>query len=299
MRRWARTHGMTLVGGSITERREGREKLSNTCLVFDPEGELVATYRKIHLFDVEVGGLTYRESEAEEHGEEPVVAEVEGWPVGLTICYDLRFPELYRVLALEGALLATVPAHFTLYTGKDHWHLLLRARAVENGFYVAAPAQVGETGIGRPSYGRSLIVDPWGTVLAQAPDEETVISAELDRAWLEEVRRRLPSLSQRAPGGVPLADARRDAQRPSSSTSTSRSSSRGPTSGPRATSFSAGASGSSSTRRATPRPARPPSRRSSATRSSTTTRRSGCCSPSGSSAAWAGTRTAPTSAPSR
>jgi len=199
MRGWARTHGITLVGGSITERREGREKLSNTCLVFDPEGELVATYRKIHLFDVEVGGLTYRESEAEEHGEEPVVAEIEGWPLGLTICYDLRFPELYRVLALEGALLATVPAHFTLYTGKDHWQLLLRARAVENGFYVAAPAQVGETGIGRPSYGRSLIVDPWGTVLAQAPDEETVISAELDRAWLDEVRRRLPSLAARRP----------------------------------------------------------------------------------------------------
>jgi predicted amidohydrolase len=199
MAEWARSHGITLVGGSISERREGREKLSNTCLVFDPEGELVATYRKIHLFDVEVGGLTYRESEAEEHGEEPVVAEVEGWSVGLTICYDLRFPELYRVLALQGALLATVPAHFTLYTGKDHWHLLLRARAVENGFYVAAPAQVGETGIGRPSYGRSLIVDPWGTVVAQAPDEETVISAELDRAWLEEVRRRLPSLSQRRP----------------------------------------------------------------------------------------------------
>jgi predicted amidohydrolase len=199
MRGWAKTHGVTLVGGSITERREGREKLSNTSLFFDPEGELVATYRKIHLFDVEVGGLTYRESEAEEHGDEPVVAEVEGWPVGLTICFDVRFPELYRVLALEGALLAMVPAHFTLYTGKDHWHLLLRARAVENGFYVAAPAQVGETGIGRPSYGRSLIADPWGTVLAQAHDEETVISAELDRAWLEEVRRRIPSLSARRP----------------------------------------------------------------------------------------------------
>jgi len=104
MRKWARTHGVTLIGGSITERREGREKLSNTCLVFDPEGELASLYRKIHLFDVEVGGLTYRESEAEEHGEEPVVTEVEGWPVGLTICYDLRFPELYRVLALEGRL---------------------------------------------------------------------------------------------------------------------------------------------------------------------------------------------------
>ena len=111
------------------------------------------------------------------------------------------------MLALEGALLATVPAHFTLYTGKDHWHLLLRARAVENGFYVAAPAQVGETGIGRPSYGRSLIVDPWGTVLAQAPDEETVISAELDRAWLEEVRAPLALALAAPPGGVPLARA--------------------------------------------------------------------------------------------
>jgi predicted amidohydrolase len=200
MRAWARQHGVTLVGGSITERREGRAKLSNTCLVFDPDGELVATYRKIHLFDVEVGGHTYRESEAEEPGEEAVVVEVEGWPVGLTVCYDVRFPELYRILALEGALLATVPAHFTMHTGKDHWHLLLRARAVENGFYVAAPAQVGVTGTGRPSYGRSLIVDPWGTILAQAPDEETVIGAELDRARVEEVRRQLPSLANRQPG---------------------------------------------------------------------------------------------------
>ena len=200
MRGWAKQHGVTLVGGSITERRAGREKLSNTCVVFDPDGELLAIYRKIHLFDVEVGGHTYRESEAEEPGDEAVVAEVEGWPVGLTVCYDVRFPELYRILALEGAFLATVPAHFTLHTGKDHWHLLLRARAVENGFYVAAPAQVGLTGIGRPSYGRSLIVDPWGTVLAQAPDEETVISAELDRARVEEVRRQLPSLANRQPG---------------------------------------------------------------------------------------------------
>jgi predicted amidohydrolase len=196
---WARTHGITLVGGSITERREGREKLSNTSIVFDPDGSIVAVYRKIHLFDVEVGGHVYRESDAEEPGDEPVVADIEGWRTGLTVCYDVRFPELYRILALEGAEVVTVPAHFTLYTGKDHWELLLRARAVENGFYVAAPAQVGETGIGRPSYGRSLIVDPWGTVLAQAPDEETVISAELDKAWLEEVRRRLPSLSQRRP----------------------------------------------------------------------------------------------------
>ena len=197
MRGWAAQHGITLVGGSITERREGREKLSNTSLVFDPDGELVALYRKIHLFDVDVGGHRYRESEVEEPGEEPVVARLEGWPIGLTVCYDLRFPELYRILALEGAELVTVPAHFTLYTGKDHWHVLLRARAIENQNYVAAAAQIGETIPGKPSYGRSLIVDPWGIVLAQAPDEETVISAELDRARLEEVRRNLPSLKNR------------------------------------------------------------------------------------------------------
>jgi deaminated glutathione amidase len=197
MRGWAARHGITLVGGSITERRAGREKLSNTSLVFDPDGELVAVYRKIHLFDVDVGGQRYRESEAEEPGEEPVVARLEGWPIGLTVCYDLRFPELYRILALEGAELVTVPAHFTLYTGKDHWHVLLRARAIENQNYVAAAAQIGETIAGKPSYGRSLIVDPWGIVLAQAPDEETVIVAELDRERLEEVRRNLPSLANR------------------------------------------------------------------------------------------------------
>src|SRR5436190_4506883 len=194
---WARGLGVTLVGGSITERREGREKLSNTSLVFDPEGELVATYRKIHLFDVDVGGQSYRESDAEEPGEEPVVARLEGWPIGLTVCYDLRFPELFRILTLEGAELVTVPAHFTLYTGKDHWHVLLRARAIENQNYVAAAAQIGETIPGKLSYGRSLIADPWGTVVAQAPDEETVISAELARERLLEVRRNLPSLANR------------------------------------------------------------------------------------------------------
>ena len=197
MRGWAARHGITLVGGSITERREGREKLSNTSLVFDPDGELAATYRKIHLFDVDVDGHSYRESEAEEPGEEPVVARLEGWPIGLTVCYDLRFPELYRILALEGAELVTVPAHFTLYTGKDHWHVLLRARAIENQNYVAAAAQIGETIPGKPSYGRSLVADPWGTVVAQAPDEETVITAELDRERLLEVRRILPSLANR------------------------------------------------------------------------------------------------------
>ena len=194
---WARDHGITLVGGSITERRDGRDKLSNTSVVFDSDGSIAAVYRKIHLFDVEVGGHVYRESDAEEPGNEPVVVETEGWTTGLTVCYDVRFPELYRILALQGAELVTVPAHFTLYTGKDHWELLLRARAVENQYYVAAAAQIGETMPGKLSFGRSLIADPWGTVLTTAPDEETVIAAELDRRRLEEVRAKLPSLASR------------------------------------------------------------------------------------------------------
>src|SRR5438067_2631276 len=197
MSRWAKTLGITLVGGSITERRDGREKLSNTSCVFDPEGELVAVYRKIHLFDVEVGGQVYRESEAEEPGAEPVVACAEGWSIGLTVCYDVRFPELYRILALEGAELTTVPAHFTTPTGKDHWHVLLRARAIENQYFVAAAAQWGETLPGKPAYGRSLIADPWGIVLAQAPDEETVIVAEIDKTRLRDIRAKLPSLANR------------------------------------------------------------------------------------------------------
>jgi deaminated glutathione amidase len=196
---WARAHGITLVGGSIVERREGREKLSNTCVVFDPEGEITEVYRKIHMFDVEVGGHVYRESETEEPGDGPATTEVEGWKLGLTVCYDLRFPELYRILALEGCEAVTVPAAFTLYTGKDHWELLLRARAVENQCYVVAANQWGSYEDGKAAYGRSMIVDPWGVVLVQAPDEDGVIAAELDRARLEDVRRRLPSLANRQP----------------------------------------------------------------------------------------------------
>jgi predicted amidohydrolase len=197
MSAWANNHGITLVGGSIAERREGREKLSNTSIVFDPEGRIAAVYRKIHLFDVEVGGVVYRESEAEEPGGEPVVCEAEDWKIGLSVCYDVRFPELYRILALEGAELVTVPAHFTTPTGKDHWHVLLQARAIEDQLYVAAAAQIGETLPGKPAYGRSLIVDPWGLVVAQAADEEADVSAELDRAHLRDIRAKLPSLANR------------------------------------------------------------------------------------------------------
>jgi deaminated glutathione amidase len=199
MSAWSEQHGITLVGGSITERREGREKASNTCLVFEADGSLQTVYRKIHLFDVDVGGLVYRESEAEEAGDEPVLAHAGDWNIGLSICYDVRFPELYRFLAVEGADVLTVPSHFTLHTGRDHWEVLLRARAIENTCYLAAAAQIGETRPGRPSYGRSLVADPWGLVLALAPDEETVITADLDRARLEDVRQNLPSLASRRP----------------------------------------------------------------------------------------------------
>ena len=200
MRSWARDHKVTIVGGSIPEHREGRDKLSNTSVVFDPDGEIAALYRKIHMFDVEVGGQVYRESESEEPGEEASrITDVEGWKLGLTICYDLRFPELYRILAVEGAEIITVPAAFTLFTGKDHWELLLRARAVENQCYIVAPNQWGTHRDGKASYGRSTIVDPWGVVLAQAPDEDGIIVAELDRTRVDDVRRALPSLANRQP----------------------------------------------------------------------------------------------------
>jgi predicted amidohydrolase len=206
---WARRHGITIVGGSITEEREGRERLSNTSPVLDADGELVAVYRKIHMFDVDVGGVAYRESEAEEPGEETVVCAAGGWRVGLSVCYDLRFPELYRILALDGAELVTVPAAFTAFTGKDHWELLLRARAVENQCYVAAPNQWGTYAPGKASYGRSLIVDPWGVVLAQAPDEDCVIVTEIDRQRLERIRAELPSLANRQAAAYRWPDAAR------------------------------------------------------------------------------------------
>tara|TARA_B100000686_G_C16494958_1_gene814044 strand:+ start:68 stop:550 length:483 start_codon:yes stop_codon:yes gene_type:complete len=151
------------------------------------------------MFDVTVEGRSYYESEVEEPGEFPVVCESQGWKLGLTICYDLRFPELYRIETLKGAELITVPAAFTLFTGKDHWDLLLRARAVENQLYVAAANQWGSHSDGKSSYGRSLITDPWGVVLALAPDEDCVICADVDRSRMRDIRSSLPSLANRQP----------------------------------------------------------------------------------------------------
>jgi deaminated glutathione amidase len=197
---WARTHGINLIGGSIALVGDG-DRVGNVSIAYDRGGNRVAAYTKIHLFDVDVGGIAYRESDGTTAGSEPVVADLEGVRVGLTVCYDLRFPELYRTLALDGgATVLTVPSNFTLLTGMAHWEVLLRARAIENQAFVLATGQHGYPGgLRKPSYGHSMIVDPWGTVLAQAPDGDGVIVADLDMAALADIRERLPALRHRRP----------------------------------------------------------------------------------------------------
>ena len=196
----ARELGVDLVAGSILERVPGREKLANTSVHVDPQGAIRASYRKVHMFDVEVGGRTYRESELEEAGEEIVLSQTaDGVALGLSICYDLRFPELYRVLAVAGARVIALPAAFTLATTRDHWETLVRARAIENQVFVVAANQVGEHPDGHRSGGRSMIVDPWGVVLAQAGDRACQIVAELDLEGQLRIRASLPSLANRRP----------------------------------------------------------------------------------------------------
>lgn len=198
-RGWARELGVDLVAGSIAERAAGEERLFNTSALIDREGEIAATYRKLHMFDVDVGGTRYRESAHERPGEEIVSSSVAGVELGLTVCYDLRFPELYRILAVRGARVITVPSAFTAFTGRDHWDVLLRARAIENQVFVIAPNQVGDAGPNYSSYGHSAIVDPWGTVLAQAGEGERMILASLDLERQDEIRESLPSLANRRP----------------------------------------------------------------------------------------------------
>ena len=194
----ARELSLDLVAGSIAERVPGQEKLANTSVHVGPDGEVRAVYRKLHMFDVEVDGTVYAESEHEQAGGEIVVSELAGGVVlGMSICYDVRFPELYRELAARGAQVLSVPSAFTLATTRDHWEILLRARAIENACFVVAPNQIGVHPPGNRSGGRSLIVDPWGLVLAGAADAETAIVADLDLDALRDVRRRLPSLAHR------------------------------------------------------------------------------------------------------
>jgi predicted amidohydrolase len=192
--------GIDLLAGSFFELIAGQEKGANTSVHVGPDGELKAVYRKIHLFDVEVDGAVYAESATEDAGDEIVVTQLAGGcSLGMSVCYDLRFPELYRILALRGADLIAVPSAFTLPTTRDHWEVLVRARAIENQCFVIAPNQIGSHPGGLRSGGRSMIVDPWGLVLAGAPDRETAIVAELDLEILEDVRSRLPTVARRRP----------------------------------------------------------------------------------------------------
>jgi predicted amidohydrolase len=196
----ARELGVDLVAGSIAEHVVGQEKLANTCVHVDPEGEVRAVYRKVHMFDVEIDGRAYRESDVEQAGEEIVLSETaDGVELGLSICYDLRFPELFRILAVRGARVIALPSAFTLPTTRDHWETLIRARAIENQTFVIAANQVGAHPGGNRSGGRSMIVDPWGVVLAQAPDREGYVVAECDLESQREIRARLPALSNRRP----------------------------------------------------------------------------------------------------
>jgi predicted amidohydrolase len=200
---WARTLaaelGVWLLAGSITERIEGADKHANTSCLVAPDGEIVATYRKIHLFDVNVEGFAYQESATVMPGDEIVVADAGPLRIGMSICYDLRFPEEFRIQALRGANVVALPSAFTAPTGKDHWEPLLRARAIENQVFVIAPDQRGASTPKLQWHGRSMIVDPWGVVIAQAPDTECFVTADLDLAAQAEVRTRIPSLANRRP----------------------------------------------------------------------------------------------------
>lgn len=196
----ARALGIWVLAGSIRETGPDPDHSYNTSLLFNRQGEIVAKYRKIHLYDVEItGSVSARESATISPGDEIVTADIEGHTVGLTVCYDLRFPELYRALALRGAEILFVPAAFTLFTGKDHWEVLLRARAIENQCFVVAAGQIGKHEPNGTCYGRSAIVDPWGTVLATAPDDVGLALADVDFAHLRRIREQLPSLANRCP----------------------------------------------------------------------------------------------------
>jgi predicted amidohydrolase len=203
--RWAeslaRELHLWLVAGSIVETVEHDEKLRNTSALIGPDGSIHAVYRKIHLFDVEVGDMVYRESDVEGPGDEIVVADAGELKLGLAVCYDLRFPELFRIMAVRGAQVFSLPSAFTVPTGRAHWDVLVRARAIENQVFVIAAGQVGRHPPDHESYGHSMIADPWGVVLASAGDEsEKVVVADLDLDTQAETRRKLPSLANRRPG---------------------------------------------------------------------------------------------------
>lgn len=200
----ARHYGCWILTGSLAETSADPDRPWNTSALIGPSGEVVARYRKIHLFDVAVeSGAMDLESARVLGGTDAVVADLGGARLGLTICYDLRFPELYRTLALAGADILAVPSNFTEQTGRDHWEVLLRARAIENGVWVLGPAQIGGPP-GQPAYGHSMVIDPWGIVVAEAPDREAIVRAVIDTDRVAAVRRQIPALANRRPGAYRL-----------------------------------------------------------------------------------------------
>ncbi|MEM6903549.1 MAG: carbon-nitrogen hydrolase family protein [Pseudomonadota bacterium] len=196
----ARAHDAWLLIGSLAIKLDDEERLANRSIMLNPAGEIAATYDKQHMFDVAVeDGQTYEESSTYRPGDRTAMADIGPAKVGLTICYDVRFPALYRHLAQAGADIMAVPAAFTVPTGQAHWSVLLRARAIENGAFVVAPAQTGEHEGGRQTYGHSMIIDPWGQVLAEADDQPGFITATLDLASVTKARRTIPSLQHDCP----------------------------------------------------------------------------------------------------
>ena len=191
--------GVTLLIGSIAV-RVGEGKCANRSFLIGPDGKVVARYDKIHMFDVQLNaGNIYRESDSYVPGTEAVLAPVSDALLGMTVCYDVRFPELYRQLAVAGARIIAVPAAFTRITGEAHWHILLRSRAIETGCFVIAPAQGGRHEDGRETYGHSLIIDPWGKILAEGGVDPSVIMATLDLAQVDDTRGKIPSLVHTRP----------------------------------------------------------------------------------------------------
>lgn len=197
----AQHHGIYLHGGSLGEAIPGQQKCYNKTLLINPQGEIISQYNKIHLFDIDVKDrVSIKESNTIVSGQEVVTAETEFGCFGLSICYDLRFPELFRAMTLAGARIIFLPAAFTLYTGKDHWEVLLRARAIENEVFIVAPAQIGHhRKADWRTFGSTMIINPWGTVVARAEEETTVIVAEIDYAYQDRVRAGLPCLEHRRP----------------------------------------------------------------------------------------------------
>jgi deaminated glutathione amidase len=198
------TGAWLLLGSAVVRREEGDDRLANRSFLIAPDGTVAQRYDKIHMFDVELaGGESYRESNAFRPGEAAALATLPWGVLGMTVCYDLRFPQLYRALAQAGADFLSIPSAFTVPTGRAHWHVLMRARAIENGCFVFAPAQWGEHAEGRKTYGHSLIVAPWGEILAEAEDGVGFITAAIDPAKIAEARRAVPSLAHDRPFGAP------------------------------------------------------------------------------------------------